>query len=130
MPRDLNAFFCHYISAYDAASPAMIAAYFEIPAAVLDADGPQVFATREALEEKFSSYCEHFAAIGYESARYFKGHYEELGDAGAFIDLGWQIRTATTVEEFRTAYLLHRHTDGWLIFSASAYDGVANLTGT
>lgn len=125
MSSDLNAFFRSYASAFNAADPSGITSHYQIPASIHDASGPQVFSTAEKLTEKFASYCEHFGAIGYESAQFFEGHSELLGDLGAYVDLGWRIRTSKSLEEFRTAYILHRHSDGWRILNALVYDGAA-----
>lgn len=125
MPGDLELFFRSYVSAYDAASPSMIAAHFDVPASILDGGGPQSFSVLEELERKAKSLCEHFSDIGYESAHFIAGYSAPLGDTGAYVDLEWQIDTATIVHEFRTAYILHKRPKGWRIFSAVAYEGKA-----
>jgi hypothetical protein len=123
MSGEIRVFFESYLAGWDMANPAKLADHYTIPTAIYGTNGPEVFTSRDLLTEKLKLYCAHFSSIGYAGADFSCKHYTAIGETSAFVDLVWTIhRKEAAPYIFGTAYVLHKSSSEWRIFSAIPYE--------
>ncbi len=123
MTEDLHLFFQSYIRGWDDKSSSQLAEHYSLPTSIVDAEGFQVYTTRESLVRKFGEYCERFNELGYSASTYICKDYVSISQDNCFINLSWDIQFKNTDRlNFGTAYTLRKINENWKISSAIVYE--------
>ena len=120
MPDSLRQFFDSYQNAWNSLSGEVIAAHYQDPVSILDGDGYEVYQSQDDLVAKFNANCAAFAELGYLRSHYTACAYIESGEAGATVDLAWQVELADGMRSFGTTYTCLQLSE-WRIVCAIAY---------
>jgi hypothetical protein len=119
----MNDFFNAYANAFDSLDPKAIASLYQLPCAISDGDGTQVFSASNALIDKFSSNCYVLRTLGYKETKFTILAEQSLGQSAKAVTLGWQVKLESGEMAFRAHYVCHLQQDHWRIFSVTVFSG-------
>jgi hypothetical protein len=119
----MNNFFSEYARAFDSLQANAIASLYQLPCAISDGDGTQVFSSNSSLIEKFSLNCNALQTMGYKAAKFTILTEQSLGLLAKAVTLGWQVKLANGKMEFRAHYVCQFQQDNWRIFSVNVFPG-------